>query len=205
MSAIRIYMEGGGDRRRSRDDLRQGMDAFLGRLKQGARRKALRWRLIASGSRDRTYRAFQNAIHHASQRDTVILLVDSEGEVAKPPRDYLQDRDGWDLSFASDSLVHLMVQVMETWIVADREALTEYYGNRFKATGLPARVDLEQEPKAQVLRALRRATSRTSKGSYHKINHARALLKRIDAEKVRSRCHHCERLFEELGRLVEAS
>lgn len=198
-------MEGGGDRRRSRDDLRQGMDAFLGRLKQGARRKALRWRLIASGSRDQTYRAFQNAIHHASQGDTVILLVDSDEAVARAPRDHLRDRRGWDLSFASDSVVHLMVQVMETWIVADREALIGYYDNRFTAARLPDRDDLEKEPKAQVLTALKRATSGTSKGSYHKIKHARALLKRIDPEKVRSRCRHCDRLFKELGRIVEVA
>ena len=205
MSAIVIYMEGGGDRRRSKDDLRQGMNAFLGPLKEAARKKTVRWQLVPSGSRNQTYDAFQNAVRHASRGETVILLVDSEEEVARPTRDHLRNRDGWDLSFASDSVVHLMVQVMETWIVADRDALTEYYGNRFNTARLPARIDLEREPKAQILKALQRATSGTRKGTYHKTKHAPALLKRIDQVKVRSRCRHCRRLFEELGRIVEAA
>ena len=113
--------------------------------------------------------------------------------------------DKWDLRFTEDTNVHLMVQVMETWIVADPQALAEYYGQRFGKARLPNRADLEEEPKKQVILALESATAATGKGTYGKIAHASALLMRINPKKVKARCPHCRRLFEELSRLLEAA
>lgn len=133
-----------------------------------------------------------------------MLVVDAEGPVVASARDHLRVSDGWDLSGIPEDAIHLMVQIMETWIIADPKALGAYYGRGFSERKLPARTNLEEEPKTRIHDALKEATRRTGKGAYHKINHASQLLRRIDAAKVRSRCHHCERLFNELSRILEA-
>lgn len=202
MRSVAIYMEGGGPGRDGKVALRQGMDDFLGSLKKVARSKSLNWKLVACGSRNETYNRFKDAVSKADSDEIKILLVDAEELVAKAPRAHLQQRDKWDLSSVSDAAVHLMAQVMETWIVADPDALAEYYGQGFNSAKLPQRTDLEQVSKTRVESALKEATRRTQKGAYHKIKHAKALLRKLDARTVRSRCHHCERLFSELGRIL---
>ena len=201
---IEIYMEGGGDRRDGKDALRQGMDALLAPLKQAAMQKALRWKLVCCGSRNDARRAFRNAA--ATNRDVfVVLLVDSEDPVSESPREHLASRDGWDVAFADEDALHLMVQVMETWIVADPDALAAYYGQGFRPDVLPGAQNLEPVSKLEIERALRRATEHTTKGRYHKIRHARHLLHRIDLGRVRSRCGHCERLFNAIDAQIEAA
>ncbi len=98
-----------------------------------------------------------------------------------------------------------MVQLMETWIAADPVALVDYYGRGFKAARLPERLDLEKERKESVERALKEATRGTRKGVYHNIRHASELLKRLDQARVKDRCRHCRRLFEELDGIIRTS
>ena len=204
MSGIAIYMEGGGKGIATKDQLRRGMDAFLQPLKQAAREKALRWKLVCCGPRDEAFRRFRHAVNNGDNAVNV-LLVDAEGSVNRSPRDHLQGRDNWDLSFTEEDSVHLMVQAMEAWIVAGSAALAEYYGQGFVERQLPQSANLEIVQKADLMRGLDRATRGTPKGRYHKIRHAGDLLKRIDANKVRKRCTHCERLFETLDRTVAAA
>ena len=200
MSGIAIYMEGGGDSRDGRAALRVGIDALFKPLKDIAQRERLRWRLIVCGGRDAAFRAFRNA---ARGNDTIaVLLVDSEGPVSTTPTAHLAERDGWQLLFADGDAVHLMVQVMETWVVADVGALRGYYGRGFKPNQLPRRPLLEDVPKADIARALDRATAATSKGSYRKIRHASDLLARIDPEAVKQRCPHFDRLWRWLEQQV---
>lgn len=193
MTGIAIYMEGGGDSRDGRAALRVGMDALLKPLKDVAQRERMRWRLIACGGRDAAFKAFRNA---ANDDDMIVaLLVDAEGPVSTTPTAHLAKRDGWQLLTANGDAIHLMVQMMETWIVADEAALRRYYGSGFEPGQLPRRPMLEEEPKADLARALDRATAATSKGSYRKIRHAGELLARIDSEVVKQRCPHFERLW----------
>lgn len=204
MTGIAIYMEGGGDRTGTRAQLRRGMEAFLRSLKQAARRKALHWKLVTCGSRDAAFRRFRNAV--ATEPEAVnVLLVDAEGPVTNGPHEHLRTRDRWDLSGAAESRLHLMVQTMETWIVADPNTLRSYYGADFKAARLPSRTNLEEEPKEQLQRRLRDATKGAQKGEYHKIRHAKDLLELIDPDVVQERCPHCKRLFRELGQVLEAA
>ena len=204
MSAVAIYMEGGGNGKGSKAALRRGMDSFLGALKNAAREKGWRWKLVCCGGRDETFRAFGNARSTGGDALTV-LLVDSEGPVKARPRAHLAAQDGWDMCGVDDGDVHLMAQVMETWLVADGDALTAYYGQDFRANALPARRNLEEEDKTAITAALDEATRRTQKGRYHKIQHAAELLAHhIEPAKVRARCHHCARLFDMLGAAVAA-
>ena len=135
----------------------------------------------------------------------MLLLVDAEGPVATGPCEHLQVRDRWPMAGIDAQSVHLMVQTMEAWIVADADALKEYYGRSFNVRLLPKAEDLESVAKSEVERSLRRATEHTGKGRYHKIRHASDLLRQVDAEKVKVRCRHCRRLFDELGRMIDQS
>ena len=164
----------------------------------------MHWRLVCCGPRDAAFRSFRKAVRSADGA-IVLLLVDAEGPVATGPCEHLQARDRWDMTAVDARSVHLMVQTMETWIVADSEALGRYYGRGFTARPLPATRDLEAVDRRDVDRSLRRATERTGKGRYRKIAHGSDLLKRIDAEKVKAMCRHCQRLFDELGRMIEAA
>ena len=92
---------------------------------------------------------------------------------------------------------------MEAWLVADPEALAEFYDQGFNANALPKRINLEEEPKAQIYVALENATRQTQKGSYGKIKHASALLRRVSQEKAKKRCSHCRRLFETIAGTLE--
>jgi hypothetical protein len=93
---------------------------------------------------------------------------------------------------------------MEAWLVADPEALAEYYSQRFNGNALPRRPNLEEEPKTQIYNALENATRQTQKGSYGKIKHASALLKLVSPQRAQERCPHCRRFFDTVaGRIAE--
>ena len=202
MSSIAIYMEGGGESHNTKAALRQGMDEFLGPIKQVARNKSWRWKLVACGARNAAFRAFRNAVRDGVAR-IIILLVDAEGPVETSACEHLNSRDKWDLGFITDDNVHLMIQTMETWIVADTEALADYYGQNFRKSALPSTNDLEAISKTEIASALKRATQATQKEEYHKIRHASDLLKQIDSSKVRDRCPSCEKLFDDMIRAIQ--
>jgi len=198
LNGVTIYMEGGGKGPDTRGALRRGMDAFLSELKDAARAKSWCWKLVCFGSREEAFRAFSNARENDSNT-MIVLLVDAEGPVSGSPGEYLKRRDGWSFDKADKDIVHLMAQVMETWIVAYPEALSRHYGSRFKETALPRAPDLETVHKADIDRALEKATRETQKGHYHKIRHTSDLLARIDPELTRQRCSYCKRLFAMIG------
>ena len=79
------------------------------------------------------FNGFKNAVRNGVA-GIIVLLVDVEGSVKTSAREHLKFRDGWDLSFAADDKVHLMVQTMETRIVADPGALAEYFGQHKRAS-----------------------------------------------------------------------
>jgi len=201
MSGMAIYMEGGGDSRDSKAALRQGMDVFLDPLKAAARAMSWRWKLVCCGGRQEALNAFVRALR-ADESAVTALLVDAEGPVAASSCAHLQARDGWDLRDVSDDLVHLMIQTMEAWIVADAVALAVYYGQRFKRNLLPRALNLEAVRKTELASALEQATRSTQKGAYHKIRHASDLLQRIDRQTVRQSCPSCTRLFDSLGAMI---
>ena len=201
MNSIIIFMEGGGQHKESRAMLRAGMEEFLRELKETAQAKSWRWKLSCSGSRNAAFKCFENARRRGGHT-LVVLLVDAEGPVSASPRDHLSAKDGWNMSDSNDVAIHLMTQTMETWILADSEALANYYKQNFTQNALPKSDDLEKVSKVDVERALKRATQKTQKGAYHKIKHAGDLLKRIDPRKARKKCRHCERLFSVLNRAM---
>jgi hypothetical protein len=200
---IVIYFEGGGNSAETRAALRLGMSAFLKPLVDMARQRRRRWFITSCGGRDQACEAFPDALEKEPDKFNV-LLVDSEAAVTLLPRAHLQQRDRWNLEDAREEQVHLMAQCMEAWLVADPEALAEYYNQGFNAGALPQRTNLEEESKEQIYSALENATRRTQKGGYGKIRHASELLKRVSQEKAKNRCAHCKRLFTTLTAKIQA-
>jgi hypothetical protein len=192
-----IYAEGGGHTADQKADLRRGFDGLLKKWKLQASAKRLSLRVVCAGGRDQAYGAFINALR--TNPDVAnVLLVDSETLVAIHDGNATQDsrvrvahlthRDKWDFAEAQADRVHLMAQCMETWIVADEDALEEFYRQRFVRNALPTRLNLEEEPKKDVYDKLAKATRATQKGEYGKIKHASQLLQRIDPAKIAQRC-----------------
>ena len=207
MKGVRLFVEGGGDTRGGGRALRIGFQGFLGEVRERARDRRKPWNVVMCGSRRKAYERFMGEAS-AAREDFIVLLVDSEEEVTRAPKAHLAARsgDGWtDWNQTLESQVHLMVQTMETWLIADIETLRSYYGSRFNDNALPKRQDLEKVPKENVSLALARATQKTQKGEYHKIRHASELLARVDPEKVKARCRHCKRLFDTLTSVIEAA
>ncbi len=132
------------------------------------------------------------------------LLVDSEGPPGSNPTEKVRQHDHWDNAVGSqvtDEQIHFMVQVMESWFLADKPTLGKFYGQSFMVNRLPGSLDVEQVSKADVLSGLALATANVSKGKYHKTKHAPDLLTLIDAAKVRGTAPHCDRLVNALERL----
>lgn len=203
MNGIAIYMEGGGQKANTKAELRRGMDEFLQPIKSMFRERNWHWKLVLCGGRKETFSKFVAALNSQSNKHhIVILLVDSEGQVNGEPYEHLTEQDGWNINRELCDLIHLMVQTMETWIVADQEALSNFYGSGFARNVLPQQHNIEEVPKAKVARSLYLATRNSVKGEYHKIRHASKLLGKMQPEIVRDKCPHCNRLFTVLENIV---
>ena len=89
----------------------------------------------------------------------------------------MRQRDKWkDLP---NEHVHLMVQCMESWFLADRAALEKYYGQGFRQKSLPGKQNIEEIPKGDVIDGLKAAAREAKKETYHKTQHSFEILERI--------------------------
>ena len=207
---IKIYIEGGADGKQAKSKLREGFGDFLDELRQIARNKRIGWTLVACGSRNSAYEDFCTAIK-SSPTVFHVLLVDSEDAVTKGSSiwSYLNARDSWDCPPGlDDNRCFLMEQSMETWLIADRKALIDYYGQKFKPNSLPTTSDIESIDKKELMKKLLAATKDCeSKGPYHKTRHGFDILAKVRPEVVRKSASHCQRLFsrlsEEMGERIE--
>ncbi len=201
VSEIRIYVEGGGDQRSGKAAVQEGFGKFLSPLKEMARERRIRWYVVACGSRQSAFDDFGIALRQ--HRDAFnVLLVDAEGPVTGSPWEHLQNRDHWQIQGIPGDHCHLMVQVMEAWIIADIETLRKFYGQGFNSNSIPRRKDVELIAKGDVQRALTQATQNTQKGEYHKILHGPKILGLVDVSKVRNRARHCNRMFTTLSNKI---
>jgi len=189
---LRIFVEGGAQGS-TKAGCREGFRKFFEKvLPSGS------FAITASGSRADAYKDFCLAVKQ-SDGDYNVLLVDSEESVSKDPWTHLAERkgDGWKRpAGAADDQAQLMVQVMEAWFLADREALVEFYGQGFTTGSLPGQKNVELIAKQDVYNALSNASRNTkTKGEYHKTRHGFDLLETIDPAKVRTASVHAERLL----------
>lgn len=188
---IRIYVEGGGDQRQLKANCREGFRDFF--KKAGFQERMPK--IIACGGRDDAYDMFKTA--HANRNEYALLLVDAEGPITEGQGPW-QHLEGSEPDNASEEQCHLMVQVMESWFLADRAALAEYYGQGFRSNVIPQYQDVEIVRKEDVYSKLRQATASTNKGRYNKAADSFKILGRINPEKVRQKSAHADRLIRHL-------
>jgi len=194
---IRIYVEGGGDKKETKARVREGFSGFLQDVVKIAQSKRIKWKIIICGSRNDAFRNFNNALEDHSDAFNV-LLVDSEAPVKKSPWEHLKLRDNWDSPGVDD----LMVQTMEAWFIADIDILKKFYGQGFRENSIPKNTNVEKIDKDSLEPILKAATRGTSKGEYQKIQHASKLLELLDVAKVRKAAPNCDRLFTILARIM---
>ncbi len=187
--SVKLYVEGGGDSKELKTACRRGFRKFIENAGADGRMP----RIVACGSRRNAYESFQKP--HAGEN--AMLLVDAEAPVtSQGPWQHLKARDGWERpAGATDSQCHLMVQVMESWFLADADTLSSFYGKDFRLKNLPANADIEKVPKQDVLDRLAQATRNAQKGSYKKGVDSFASMAKLDPAKVRSSLPYADRLI----------
>lgn len=197
MRKVSLYIEGGGSSRNTMRPLRTGFSKFLRNAGIDSRKIQIK----VCGDRDETHKRFVRACEDGGA-DYKMLLVDSEGPVNSTPKQHLRNRDGWKVNESEDQY-HLMVQAMEAWLIADREAVKQYYGQGFQESAIPAAQDVEQIDKDLPKSSLDKAAKKTNKEGYQEIRDGARLLAKINPEEVRKKARHCERLFLTLTSKIE--
>ena len=194
--SVKLIVEGGGDRKSKslNRECRQAFAIFLEKAGLAGRMP----RIEAAGGREQAYDAFKSANERGDR--VAVLLVDAEAPVtAHDAWTHLQTRDGWSrLSGTTDLQFHLMVQIMESWFLADHAALEAIYGDGFRPQALPGNPHIERIPKQDVLSGLERAAQATRARGYSKGRHSFAILAALDPDKVTASSPFARKLVESL-------
>ena len=189
-TAVRIYFEGD-------PKLRSGFRSLFTDLQSASRR------ITPVPCKANAIADFMDGIKNYP--DAVnILLIDSEGPYTPNLLQEVRQHDHWDTALGRqvpDNRLHFMVPVMESWFLADRATLRNYYGPGLAENRLPANQQVEQILKDDVINGLVAATRDTGKGRYHKTRHAPALLAALNPAQVRAAAPACANLFAALEQL----
>ena len=113
-------------------------------------------KLISCGGRGAVFDDFMIAQANASDGEYIAMLIDSEEPLANIDQTWahLIKRDGWKQApRADDDQVLLMTTCMETWIVADRQALRDHYGPTLQEANLPDQNNLESRARDAIYNA----------------------------------------------------
>ena len=179
-----VYVEGGGDssalHSRCREGFRKLLEkaGFLGKMPT----------VKSCGSRRAAYDGFCADLmgKGVEPSEFPVLLVDSEAPVESLAWEHLRSRDGWvKPTGAQDDHAHLMVQCMETWILADHKAVKDFFGQGFREGSLPPLNDLEQRSKGAVQESLVNASRDCGpRRKYEKGKRSFELLAQLDPGKL---------------------
>jgi hypothetical protein len=193
---VRLYIEGGGDSKSQHINCREGFRKLLERAGFLGRMPSTK----ACGGRNAAYGDFQTALSTAASDEYPVLLVDSEAPVNQAAWQHLLSRDGWQRpARAEDDQAQLMVQCMESWCVADRNALREFFGASLREGALPAMNNLEAQAKESVQDALFNAARDCGRDrGYKKGSRSFELLGHLDPAELKKHLPHfvclCEML-----------
>jgi hypothetical protein len=196
MVKVTLYVEGGGDSKAQHSECREGFRKLL--EKAGFRERMPK--IVACGGRGSAFDDFKTALSQSTSEDFPILFVDSESPVQAATRwGHLRQTEGvhWQKPDAvTEDHLHLMVQCMETWIVADRNALKDYFGQHLRENALPPsstsqeRCRLEQRSKESVQDDLERATHDCGRDrQYRKGKKSFIILSKIDPHLLKDLPH----------------
>lgn len=204
---VKIYVEGGGDSASLKTECREAFSKLI----QNAGFEGRMPRIVACGGRTQALADFRAAASRKKEGDVIVLLIDSE-KVVDPkyeignentwiPWSFLKDTENWDVpDGCDDSQCHLMTTCMETWIVADIDNITAYFGEDFNCNPLPKEGnDIEKIDHNILLKDFEAATRNcSSKGKYAKGRDSFKLLKASDSKKIRKKCKWGKRFFDYL-------
>lgn len=160
VKTLTIYLEGGGDSNELRRRCREGFRKLF--EKCGFEKMP---KHVACGGRGETFKRFCTAFCGSSNNNIVLMLIDSEDPMSNTEQTWahLKVRDNWEKpNGAEDAQVLMMTTCMETWIVADREALRAHYGGELNENQLPSLVELENRTRDTIQNALVTATRKCS-------------------------------------------
>ncbi|MGH9473792.1 MAG: DUF4276 family protein [Terriglobales bacterium] len=188
--SLRVYIEGGG----TADSTRACREAFCKLF--DCLNLPQKPKLVSCGSRNDAYSDFKTAL--ATHGTACILLVDSEDPVQAQGADaawtHLLGRDRWAKpANTSDCGVQLMVQCMENWFLADRNAVASRF-NGAKVQGGPGHLCIEDSPKKDTQAWLESVAKQFPNRQYHKVNDGFEILAALDFNKVRQRSPFADRL-----------
>ena len=159
--------------------------------------------VVRGGGRSQTLDMFATAVTHPRPGELPLLLVDSEEPIAAGHTvwQHLKAQANLDRPpGARDDQAFLMVQVMETWFLADRTLLREYFGASLRNQHLRQWPVLEDVSKPTVYTALDLATAGCTK-QYAKGKVSFELLERLNPALVESACPHAKSLLDRLRSL----
>ncbi|NOQ34860.1 MAG: DUF4276 family protein [Methylococcaceae bacterium] len=195
MVKVSVYVEGGATRHpRLNKDCRKGFSNFFERLGLKITPK-----IIPCGNRQDAYDDFCIGLKKSKNNEYCLLLVDSEAPVSNPS--VWQHVEWQKPKNVTEKHLHFMVECMEAWFMADKQALAQYYGKDFKANALPSHSNIEKISKRDLINTLKKATKDTTKGVYSKGNHSFKILSEIDANKVVESSSYTKRLYDTLQNL----
>ncbi len=194
---IKLYIEGGGDSALQDTLFREGWQVFFQKAGLAGRMP----RTFRGGGRNATFDAYQTAVRMKKPDELPLLLVDSEGLISEGTTewDHLKTRDGWDRPENSGTKdAFLMVCCMETWFLADREALKRFFHDCWRDSAVPQWANLEAIPKEMIFEKLALATAGCGKKAYAKGKRSFEILKVIDPAIVEAKCPGAKRLLDRL-------
>lgn len=194
--SIKLYIEGGGDGPLLDTLFRQGWRQFFEAAGLAGRMPGV----VRGQGRTQTLDLFATAVANPRGGTVPLLLVDSEDPVTvgQSVWQHLKARDNWEQPYgAADDQAFLMVQVMETWFLADRDLLKSYFGTSLRESHLRQWPHLEAVPKLTVLDALEKSTAGCQR-HYAKGKVSYELLGKLSPDRVETACPHAKALLERL-------
>lgn len=189
---VKVYVEGGG----SSDDLRTRCRQAFSALLERAGFRGRMPQIVACGTRRAAFDRFRGALE---QGEPALLLVDSEGPVTGVSAwTHVRDHDRWQQPpTATEDDLHLMVECMEAWLLADQAALAGVFGRQLRPNSLPGKRAIEEIPKRDVMRGLANAT-RDCVMPYDKAAHSFRVLAQVDPARLRAVAPWAARFFDGL-------
>ncbi|MHB9130363.1 MAG: DUF4276 family protein [Armatimonadota bacterium] len=177
---VKLYVEGGGDSKELHVRCREGFRKLLEKAGFSGRMPSI----TACGGRGSAFDDFKQAVRVCAEGEYPILLIDSEGPIdgTSIAWRHLQTRDSWERPLnVNDDQAQLMVTCMETWIIADRLALTAFFGAALQDTALLPTAHLEVRHRDEVQNSLERATRNCGRdGAYCKGKRSFAVLSTLN-------------------------
>ena len=92
---------------------------------------------------------------------------------------------------------------MESWFLADKDALSKFFGQGFNSNQLPQNTNIESVSKEDIYQGLKNATAHCkTKAVYGKGEHSFKILRSIEPKKVRAASPWAARFMEKIKQFM---